>query len=189
MCTGEWNPPLPPLPGNWTICNSCRQGLAPLREEEKRKQGEQCTWFWFSWRLYNGETNASSWGAQGTQNELQQGIVHHWVPARENQCVKKPEFDYFLISQDVHLRKPSIKLGQCPSVVQKYMNFCFQRVLIFLHSVIVYIKNDVLCIVSPMLYIYVNILFQGKVWPHAWGGVEFVFPSAHRRKQTVQLWV
>lgn len=80
----------------YSHCHPCKAIGQPLThvgsgwhtsETEKEEGGAQSTWF--SWRLYNGETGASNWGAQGMyiskewkSMRKQQESVHFWTSAK-----------------------------------------------------------------------------------------------------------
>ena len=85
---GEWNASPPPslflTPKRQLDIQRVMLVGAGTLQRQKRKRGEQSTWFWFSWRLYNGETSASSWGAQGIRSEIvTAGGVQRWASARD----------------------------------------------------------------------------------------------------------
>lgn len=136
-------------------------------QRHKRKQGEQCTWFWFSWRLYNGETSARRWGAQGIQSERapagesapmslgQRGTVSEKGSLSVlfdnqrcfNKTLVKPNQTWRMYSRGLKLRRCHIK--RWTAFVRRSM-----------HSALTYITKR--CIVYRIC-IYVDILFQGKV--------------------------
>lgn len=141
-------------------------------QRQKRKQGEQSTWFWFSWRLYNGETSASSWGAQGIQSERVTAgeCAPLSLSQRETVCKREREFEHFLI-------RPESDLNLHQTINNS--SYFYAQYICIHHKTMYCVSRIYLC----------KYLISRKSPTTAWRGVKVVFPSAHRRKQTVRLWI